>query len=140
MSTSLPHLSQIVSVLKILQPDEPIDAKTLAGLVDLAPKQVSRCLSKLHRTGYLAKIGAEEHYSLYILTQRHMPSTSASIERTYRRRLNKLTRTNYRAPWKQLAKEISEAVITGIRKELRLQRASTASGKAAKQLALFKTS
>jgi hypothetical protein len=140
MLTALPHLTQIIRALTILKPDEPIDAKTLADLIDLVPKQVSCCLSKLHRTGYLAKIGANEHYNLYILTQRHMPAKSASVERTYKRRLNKASRTNYIAPRKQLAKEISEAVIKGIKRELRLQPLSPARRKDVKQLALFEIS
>jgi DNA-binding Lrp family transcriptional regulator len=140
MLTALPHLTQVIRALAILKPDEPIDAKTLADLIDLVPKEVSRCLSKLHRTGYLAKIGANEHYNLYILTQRRLPTHSASVERTYRRRLTKASRTNYIAPGKQLAKEISAAVIQGIRREFRLQAPSPAWRKAGKQLTLFEIS
>ena len=49
MLTALPHLTQVIRALAILKPDEPIDAKTLADLIDSVPKQVKELpFEKLH--------------------------------------------------------------------------------------------
>ena len=52
------HLGRVIDAFNILVPKEPLDAKTLSELIDLTPKQTSQCLSILHRTGYLAKVGS----------------------------------------------------------------------------------
>ena len=62
----------VIEALGIL-PQEPIDAKILAELVDLSPKQTSYGLSVLHCTGYLARIGTtNERYALYIEIQQRV--------------------------------------------------------------------
>src|SRR5437773_5468295 len=79
------QMDRVIEALRIL-PQEPIDARILAELVvDLSPKQASRCLSELHCTGYFARIGTtNEGYALYIRTRKPLPTRSSSVKRAYK--------------------------------------------------------
>jgi hypothetical protein len=81
------HIAGVLKTLTILNPNQlsdPIDARTIASILALSPRQVSSCLSKLKELGYLTKVGSDARYACYIRTQKPLPNTSSSIERRYR--------------------------------------------------------
>ncbi len=81
------HIAGVLKALTILNPNQlsdPIDARIIASILALSPRQVSSCLSKLKELGYLTRVGSNARYACYIRTQKALPNTSSSIERRYR--------------------------------------------------------
>jgi len=114
------QLAKIIQTLRLLNPTslkDPIDAKTMGDLANLTPKQVSPCLSILHYTGYLTRIGTLGRYALYIRTTKPMPRRSSPIEKRYKRHLGRRSCRYYTTSPKQIAIEVSQAVITALRQE-----------------------
>jgi hypothetical protein len=115
-----------------------IDAKTVAVFATLSPQQAGFGLSRLHKTGYLAKVGSLDHYSLYIRTGKPLPSRPSSIERRYRHQLNAKPARYYMASPKEIARAVSHAVIATLRRELRRGALSSKPAETARQLTLFR--
>lgn len=135
------QINKIIEVLRTLNPinpKDPIDAKTVAVFVNLSPQQAGFVLSRLHKTGYLAKVGSLDHYSLYIRTGKPLPKRSSSIERRYRHQLNAKSGKYYTAFPKEIAREVSHAVIATLRQELRRGALSSKAVETARQLTLFR--
>ena len=126
------QMDRVIEALRILPP-EPIDAKILAELIDLSPKQAGRCLSVLHCTNHIAKIGiTNEGYALYIRTRKPLGIKSSSVRRAYKVRLQR-SRTTIE---KRIAK--IEVVVREIQKELKQQGPLSTLGNPAQQLTLFR--
>jgi hypothetical protein len=136
MEHSKSHLSQVIDAFNILNPQEPLDTKTLSELIDLTPKQASRCLSVLHRTGYLAKVGTNNHYAHFVL-KKPLRARAISVRRAYKNRLTRQKQRNYRDVEQQIASKIAQAAIRGIERELARQARLTTSAGTSGQLFLF---
>jgi len=130
------HLSQVIDALKILNSQEPLDAKTLAELIDLSPQQTSRCLSVLHHSGYLAKVGTHNRYACFIL-KKPLKARAASVRRAYKNRLTRRKQRDYKDIGRQIANQIAQAAIRGIERELGRQVRLTTSAGISGQLPLF---
>jgi hypothetical protein len=126
MNHSQSHLGRVIDAFNILNPQEPLDAKTLSELIDLTPKQTSRCLSVLHRTGYLAKVGTHNHYACFIL-QKPLRAKAISVRKAYTNRLTRQKQRHYKDSRGQIASKIAQAAIRGIERELARQVRLTAS-------------
>lgn len=110
MSTQNSIISNVINAITILNPKEPadmIDAKTLADLIDQTPEQVSCCLSKLYRANYLTKIGNSNRYNCFIL-KRPLPKNPRSVQRAYKKSLEREKQQKYRAISKQIASKIAK--------------------------------
>ncbi len=131
------HLDRVIDALRILnpQPQEPLDAKTLAELIDLTPKQASDCLSRLHCTGYLARVGTNDRRALYVL-KKPLKVKASTVWRAYRHRLMKRDQQDYIGVRRQIASKIAQAAIRAIEKELVRQVRPTTSVGATRQLSL----
>jgi hypothetical protein len=115
------HFAKVLETLTILHPTnphDPIDAQTLADFIDLTPEQVSPYLSILYYTGYLARVGTHKRFVLYIRTRKPLTTKSASIGRLYKTRLGRKSGKDYTPSPKQIAIEISQAVIMALRQKL----------------------
>jgi hypothetical protein len=134
------RLANVIKALRILEPiafNDPIDSETMADFLELSPEQVSPCLSVLHYTGYLTRVGTRQRFALYIRTRKPLPKRSASIERRYRHGLQSKSRNDYTTSHKRIASEVSRAVITALRKELRPRSSPPIIGNSLRQLTLF---
>jgi hypothetical protein len=135
MNGTKSHLSQVIDAFNILTPQEPLDAKTLSELIDLTPKQTSRCLSVLHQTGYLAKVGTNNHYACFVLAK-PLKARAVSIRRAYQHRLTKQKQRDYKGVRRQIASKIAQAALRAIERELARQ-VRLATSDSAGQLFLF---
>jgi hypothetical protein len=138
---AMSHLDRIIEVLRILDPinpRDPIHAKTMATFASLSPQQAGTGLSRLHKTGYLAKVGTLDHYVLYIRTGKPLPHKSSLIERRYKRQLTKKSSTHHMPSPEEIARRVSDTVISALRQELRSRARSHKTGIVSRQLALFK--
>jgi hypothetical protein len=131
------QIDQVVEAFRILQPEEPLDARTLSDLIDLTPKQVSTALSRLHRTGYIARVGSTNRNALYIRTQKPMQRKGSSIQREYKTQLSKRSRRNHTDSQEQDAKRILQAIARTIERELGHRSQSSPPAVVARQLTLF---
>lgn len=131
------HIDQILEVFRILQPQEAIDAKTMAELTALTPKQASSALSRLHQTGYLARVGSDSRYALYIPTTKPMRKKGSSIQKEYKSQLGKRSQRNHIDNQGQIAKRILRAFANVIERELGHQDRSQTYADIARQLTLF---
>lgn len=140
-SQTMSHLGRIIKVLRILNPinpKDPIHDKTMATFANLSPQQAGTGLSRLHKTGYLAKVGTLNHYVLYIRTGKPLPHKSCLIERRYKRQLTMRSGTHYTPSSKEIAKMVSDAVISTLRQELRRRGRSYRTSIKSRQLSLFR--
>jgi hypothetical protein len=135
--SQLAKIIEILTVINPINPDDPIDAKTMAVLANLTPEQVSPCLSILRYTGYLARVGTLNRYALYIRTHKPLPSRTASIQRRYKRRLDRRSAKDYTPSPQKIAREVSRTVIASLRQELRPRGLSSPPPKTSRQLTLF---
>jgi len=127
----------VLRILDPINPKDPIHAKTIATFAHLSPQQAGTGLSRLHKTGYLAKVGTLDHYALYIRTGKPLPHKSSLIQRRYKRQLTRRSGTHYTPSPKEIARKVSDAVIAALRQEFRSRAPSPNTGKASRQLTLF---
>jgi hypothetical protein len=135
--SQLAKIIEILTVLNPTSPDDPIDAKTMAVFANLTPEQVSPCLSILRYTGYLAWVGTLNRYALYIRTHKPLPTRAASIEKRYKRRLDRRSSKDYTPSPQKIARAVSKTVIAALRHELRPRGLSSPPPKTSRQLTLF---
>ena len=135
--SQLAKIIETLTVLNPINPADPIDAKTMAVLANHTPGQVSPCLSILRYTGYLARVGSLHRYALYIRTHKPLLIRTASIQRRYRRRLDRRSAKNYTRSPQTIAREVSKTVIAALRQELRPRGPSSPPPKTSRQLTLF---
>jgi Mn-dependent DtxR family transcriptional regulator len=132
------QFDQVIETIMILDPQEPIDAKTLAALMDCEPKQTSWALSKLHRTGYLAKVGTENRYALYVLTMKRLKKKGASIQKEYRNKLKRMNKQYDIEIKNKITKNVLKATEKALKRELDPLSKSSNQDRDSKQLLLFR--
>jgi hypothetical protein len=135
--SQLAKIVETLTVLNPINPNDPIDAKTIAFFANRTPEQVSPCLSILRYTGYLAWVGTLNRYALYIRTHKPLPTITASIQRRYKRRLDRRSAKDYTPSPQKIAREVSKTVIAALRQELRPRGLSSPPRKTSRQLTLF---
>ena len=134
-------LDKILEVLQKLNPinaKDPIDAKTMADLATIPCNRAGDGLSRLHKIGCLVRIGTLDHYALYIRTNKPLPKRSSSIERRYKRQLDKKASRYSTLSPKEIARDISHTVIAALRPEIRGRARRHKTGNASRQLTLFR--
>jgi hypothetical protein len=136
--SQLAKIIEILAVLNPTNPHDPVDANIIASFDDdLTPDQVSPYLSILRYTDFLARVGTLNRYALYIRTLKPLPTITASIQRGYKRRLDRRFAKNYTSSPRKIAREVSKTVIAARRQELRPRGLSSRRLESSRQLTLF---